>query len=87
MWRESWYNPLHMVAPFFRELAFVLACVALMGGCALAALAIWQRRFLLGLLERFVRLPPSTKAVLVTAVVVATVFAQRPANVATDFTD
>ena len=73
-----------MVAPVFREPAFVWACVALMGGCALAALALWQRRFLLGCLERFVRLPPSSKAVIVTAVVIATVFAQKPANVATD---
>ena len=73
-----------MAAPVFRELAFVWACVGLVGGCALAALAAWQRKFLLGLSEGFVRLPPSGKAVLVTAVVVATVFAQKPGNVATN---
>ena len=73
-----------MAAPVFRELVFVWACVALMVGCALAALAVRQRQFLLGLSERFVRLPPSTKAVIVTAVVVATVFAQKPTNVATN---
>ena len=73
-----------MVAPVFRESAFVWACIALMGGCALAALAVRQRKFLLGLSERFVKLPPSSKAVIVTAVVVATVFAQKPANVSTN---
>ena len=73
-----------MAAPVFRESAFVWACVGLVGGCALAALAAWQRKFLLGLSEGFVRLPPSGKAVLVTAVVVATVFAQKPGNVSTD---
>ena len=73
-----------MVAPVFRESVFVWACVALMGGCALAMLAIRQRTFLLGLTERFVRLPPSSKAVIVTAVVIATVFAQKPTNVSTN---
>ena len=73
-----------MVAPVFRELAFVWACVALMGGCALAALVVRQRKFLLGLSEQFVKMPPSTKAVIVTAVVIATVFAQKPGNVATN---
>ncbi len=73
-----------MVAPFFRESAFVWACIALMGGCALTALMLRQRKFLLGLSERFVKLPPSTKAVIVTAVVVATVFAQKPVNVSTN---
>ncbi len=73
-----------MVAPVFRDQAFVWACIALMGGCALAALMLRQRKFLLGLSERFVRLPPSAKAVIVTAVVVATVFAQKPGNVATN---
>ena len=73
-----------MVAPVFREPAFVWACVALTGVCALAALAVWQRKFLLGLSEQLIRLPPSGKAVLATAVVVATVFAQKPANVSTD---
>ena len=73
-----------MVAPVFRELAFVWACVALMGGCALAALVVRQRKFLLGLSEGFVKMPPSTKAVIVTAVVIATVFAQKPGNVATN---
>ena len=73
-----------MVAPVFRESVFVLVCVALMGGCALAALAAWQGKFLLGLSERFVKLPPSTKAVIVTAVVIATVSAQKPENVATN---
>ena len=76
-----------MVAPVFRESAFVWVCASMLGVCVLAALVLWQRRFLLGLSERFVRLPPSTKAVIVTAVVVATVFAQKPANVSTDFTD
>ena len=73
-----------MVAPVFRELAFVWACVALMGGCALAALVVRQRKFLLGLSEQFVKMPPSTKAVIVTAVVIATVFAQKTGNVATN---
>ena len=73
-----------MVAPVFRGLAFVWACVALMGGCALAALVVRQRKFLLGLSEQFVKMPPSTKAVIVTAVVIATVFAQKPGNVATN---
>ena len=31
-----------MAAPVFRESAFVWACVGLVGGCALAALAAWQ---------------------------------------------
>ena len=73
-----------MVAPVFREPAFVWACAALTGVCALAALAVWQRKFLLGLSEQLIRLPPSGKAVLVAAVVVATVFAQKPANVSTN---
>ena len=73
-----------MVAPVFREPAFVWACVALMGGCALVALVVRQRKFLLGISEQFARLPPSTKAVIVTAVVFATVFAQKPTNVPTN---
>ena len=31
-----------MAAPVFRESVFVWACVGLVGGCALAALAAWQ---------------------------------------------
>ena len=54
-----------MAAPVFRESVFVWACVGLVGGCALAALAAWQRKFLLGLSEGFVRLPPSGKAVTI----------------------
>ena len=73
-----------MVAPVFRESAFVWACVALMGGCVLAALVVRQRKFLMGLSEEFIKLPPSAKAVLATAVVVATVFAQKPTNVSTN---
>ena len=73
-----------MVAPVFREPAFVWACVLLASVCALAALAVWQRKFLLGLSERFFKLPPSSKAVIVTAVVIATVFAQKPTNVSTN---
>ena len=73
-----------MVAPVFREPAFVWACAALTGVCALAALAVWQRKFLLGLSEQLIRLPPSGKAVIVTAVVVATVFAQKPTNASTN---
>ncbi len=72
------------VAEIFRTPYFVWACVALAGGCLAAATAVCARKFLLGLLEQFVRLPPSSKADLVTAVVVATVFAQKPANVATN---
>ena len=73
-----------MVAPVLRESAFVWTCVALMGGCAFAAFVVQQRMFLLGISEQFIRLPPSGKAVLAAAVVVATVFAQKPANVTTD---
>ena len=68
----------------FRAPAFVWACVALAGGCFAAATAVCARKFLLGLLGQFIRLPPATKAVIVTAVVVATVFAQKPTNVATN---
>ena len=71
-------------APIFREPALVWACVALMCVCALAALAVWQRKFLLGLSERFLSLSPSSKAALVAAVVVATAVARKPANVSTD---
>ncbi len=76
-----------MVAPVFRESAFVWACVLMLSVCALAALAAWQRKFLLGLSEQFVRLPPSGKAVIATAAALATVFAQKPGDVSTDFTD
>ena len=76
-----------MVAPVFRESAFVWACASLVGGFALAALVVWQRWLLLELSERFVKLPPSTKAVIVTAVALATVFAQKDVNVSTDYTD
>ena len=55
-----------------------------MGGCVLAALVVRQRKFLMGLSEEFIKLPPSAKAVLATAVVVATVFAQKPTNVSTN---
>ena len=73
-----------MVAPVSRESAFVWACVLMLSVCALAALAAWQRKFLLGLSEQFVRLPPSAKAVIATAVALATVFAQKPGDVSTD---
>ena len=71
-------------AEIFRAPCFVWACVVLAGGCLAAAAAVCAREFLLGLLEQFVRLPPSTKAVIATAVIVATVFAQKPGNVATN---
>ena len=73
-----------MVAPVLREPAFIWACVLLLNVCVLAALVVRHQEFLLGFLERFIRLPPSGKAVLVAAVVVATVFAQKPANVLTN---
>ena len=70
-----------MVAPVFREPAFVWVCALLGIGCVLVALVLRHKKFLLGLLEQFIRLPPSAKAVLVMAVVVATVFAQKPTSV------
>ena len=73
-----------MVAPVFREPAFVWACGALTGGCLAVPVAVWARHFLRELSEPFIRLPPSGKAVLATAVVVVTVFAQKPANVSTN---
>ncbi len=60
------------------------ACAVLAGGCLAAAGVLRMRKFLLGLSERFARLPSFSKAVIVTAVVVATVFAQKPGNVATN---
>ena len=73
-----------MVAPVFRESALVWVCVALTGGCLAVAVAVWARHFLRELSEQFIRLPPSAKAVLAAAVVVATVFAQKPGNVSTN---
>ena len=73
-----------MVAPVFREPAFVWACVALVGGCLAVAVAVWARHFLRELSEQFICLPPMSKAVLAAAVVVATVFAQKPMNVSTN---
>ena len=73
-----------MVAPVLREPAFIWACVLLLNVCVLAALVVRHQEFLLGFLERFIRLPPSGKAVLATAVVVATVFAQKPTNESTN---
>ena len=52
--------------------------------CALAVLVLRHQKFLLGLSEQFVRLPPSGKAVIATAVALATVFAQKPGDVSTD---
>ena len=75
---------MEVVAPIFQESAFVWACVALAGGCLAVALAVRARHFLRELSEPFIRLPPTSKAVLVAAVVVATVFAQKPANVSTN---
>ena len=73
-----------MVAPIFQESAFVWACVTLAGGCLAVAVAVRTRHFLHELSEQFIRLPPSGKAVFVAAVVVATVFAQKPTNVSTN---
>ena len=73
-----------MVTPVFRESAFIWACVLLLNVCVLAALVVRHQEFLLGFLERFIRLPPTSKAVLVAAVVVATVFAQKPTNESTN---
>ena len=73
-----------MVAPVFRESAFVWLCVALTGGCLAVAVAVWARKFLREVSEQFIRLSPSAKAVLAAAVVVATVFAQKPTNVSTN---
>ena len=73
-----------MVAPAFRESALVWVCVALTGGCLAVAVAVWARHFLRELSEQFICLPPMSKAVLAAAVVVATVFAQKPTNVATN---
>ena len=75
---------MEVVAPIFQESAFVWLCAALAGGCLVVAVAVRARHFLRELSERFIRLPPSGKAVLVAAVVVATVFAQKPANVLTN---
>ena len=73
-----------MVAPVFREVAFIWACVALAGGCLAVAVAVRARKFLHELSEQFIRLPPSGKAVIAAAVVVATVFAQKPTNASTN---
>ena len=73
-----------MVAPVFRESAFVWACVALAGGSLVVAVAVRTRHFLRELSEQLIRLPPSGKAVLAAAVVVATVFAQKPTNASTN---
>ena len=73
-----------MVVPVFREVAFIWACAALAGGCLVVAVAVWARHFLRKLPEQFIRLPPSSKAMLVAAVVVATVFAQKPTSVSTN---
>ena len=73
-----------MVAPVLRESAFVLACAALAGGCLAVAVAVWARHFLRELSEQFIRLPPTSKAVLVAAIVVATVFAQKPTSASTN---
>ena len=73
-----------MVAPVLREPAFIWACAALAGGCLVVAVAVRARHFLRELSEQFIRLPPSGKAVLVAAVVVATVFAQKPTSVSTN---
>ena len=73
-----------MVAPIFQESAFVWACVTLAGGCLAVAVAVRARHFLRELSEQFICLPPMSKAVLAAAVVVATVFAQKPTNVSTN---
>ena len=73
-----------MVAPVFRESALVWVCVALTGGCLAVAVAVWARHLLHEVSEQFIKLPPSAKAVLAAAVVVATVFAQKPMNVSTN---
>ena len=70
-----------MVAPVFRESAFVWACVTLESGCLTVAVAVRARHFLREVSEQFIRLPSTSKAVLVAAVVVATVFAQKPTSV------
>ena len=70
-----------MVAPVFREPTFIWACAALTGGCLTVAVAVRARHFLREVSEQFIRLPPSGKAVLAAAVVVATVFAQKPTSV------
>ena len=57
-----------MVAPVFREPAFVWACVAPMGGCALAALVWMSRKPLLGLMEQFLLLSPFQKTFAVLTV-------------------
>lgn len=57
-----------MVAPLFRESAFVWACIALMGGCALTALVWMSRKPLLGLMEEFLRLSPFQKTFAVLTV-------------------
>ncbi len=73
-----------MVAPVFRAPVFIWACVALVSGCLAVAVAVRARHFLHELSEQFISLPPSAKAVLATAVVVATVFAQKPMNASTN---
>ena len=70
-----------MVAPVFREPTFIWACAALTGGCLTVAVAVRARHFLREVSEQFIRLPSTSKAVLVAAVVVATVFAQKPTSV------
>ena len=73
-----------MVAPVLRESAFVWLCVVFAGGCLAVAVAVRARHFLHELSEQFISLPPTSKAVLVAAIVVATVFAQKPTNVSTN---
>ena len=73
-----------MVAPVLRESAFVWLCVVFAGGCLAVAVAVRARHFLRELSEQFISLPPTSKAVLVAAIVVATVFAQKPTNESTN---
>ena len=73
-----------MVAPVLRESAFVWLCVVFAGGCLAVAVAVRARHFLHELSEQFISLPPSGKAVIAAAVVVATVFAQKPTSASTN---
>ena len=75
---------MEVVATIFQESAFVWLCSALAGGCLAVAVAVRTRKFLRELSEQFIRLPPTSKAILVAAVVVATVFAQKPTSASTN---
>ena len=70
---------MEVVAPIFQESAFVWLCTSLAGACFIVAVAVRARHFLRELSAQFIGLPPTSKAVLVAAVV-----AQKPTSVSTN---